>query len=119
MKATGKPYVIENVVGAPLENPVMLCGAMFPGLTVYRHRLFESNFPLNVPAHPDHVVPLRKMGRPPLAGEFMHVVGNFSGVARAKEAMGISWMVRDGLREAIPPAYTQFIGEQMKQHLVT
>lgn len=119
MKATGKPYVIENVVGAPLENPVMLCGAMFPGLAVYRHRLFESNFPLNVPAHPDHVAPLRKMGRPPLAGDFMHVVGNFSGVARAKEAMGISWMVRDELREAIPPAYTQFIGEQMKQHLVT
>lgn len=119
MKATGKPYVIENVVGAPLENPVMLCGAMFTGLAVYRHRLFESNFPLEAPAHPDHVAPLRKMGRPPLAGEFMHVVGNFSGVARAKEAMGIDWMVRDGLREAIPPAYTQFIGTALRQHLAS
>ncbi|MCY7346202.1 MAG: hypothetical protein LH614_08255 [Pyrinomonadaceae bacterium] len=41
LKATGKPYITENVVGAPLENPVMLCGTMF-GLRVYRHRLFDK-----------------------------------------------------------------------------
>lgn len=108
----GKPYIIENVPGAPLRNPVVLCGAMF-GLGTYRHRLFESNIHLVVPPEPDHLFPTTKMGRPPRAGEFMHVVGNFSGVAEAKAAMGIDWMIRDELREAIPPAYTEFLGRQL------
>jgi hypothetical protein len=43
----GKPWVIENVPGAPLRDPVMLCGVMFDGLRVYRHRLFESNQPMD------------------------------------------------------------------------
>lgn len=102
-------WVIENVAGAPLVDPIELCGAMF-GLKVYRHRLFEASFPIHAPAHPEHVAPLRKMGRPVQDGEFMHVVGNFSGVARAREAMGIDWMMRDELREAIPPAYAEHIG---------
>lgn len=110
LNALGIPYVIENVVGAPLVDPIMLCGAMFPELRVYRHRLFESNFEIIVPDHPEHVAPLRKMGRMPRDGEFMHVVGNFTGVEYAKKAMGINWMVRDELREAIPPAYTKYIG---------
>lgn len=109
----GRPWVIENVPGAPLQDPVELCGSMFKGLRVYRHRLFESNIPLPVPAHPEHVAPIQKMGRPPAPGEFMHVVGNFSGVAQAREAMGIDWMTRDGLREAIPPAYTEHIGRTL------
>lgn len=113
LESLGVPYIIENVVGAPLHNPVMLCGAMFPGLRVYRHRLFESNIPLVVPAHPEHVAPLRKMGRAPRDGEFMHVVGNFSGAAEGRAAMGIDWMTRDGLREAIPPAFTAFLGAQL------
>jgi DNA (cytosine-5)-methyltransferase 1 len=112
-KAFGKPYVIENVPGAPLHDPIVLCGAMFPGLRTYRHRLFESNIPLTVPPHPEHVAPTTKMGRPPQPGEFMHVVGNFSGVPQAKAAMGIDWMIRDELREAIPPAYTEWIGRQL------
>lgn len=109
----GKPWVIENVVGAPLRYPTMLCGRSFPELRVYRHRLFESNMPLRQPPHAPHDVPLTKMGRTPREGEFMHVVGNFSGVEQAKAAMGIDWMTRDGLREAIPPAYTELIGRQM------
>ncbi len=113
LKALGKPFVIENVEGAPLVDPVVLCGAMFPGLRTYRHRLFESNITFTVPAHPDHVAPTTKMGRPPRPGEFMHVVGNFSGVRQAREAMGIDWMTRDELREAIPPAYTEFLGQQL------
>lgn len=111
--ADGRPWVIENVPGAPLQNPIELCGAMFEGLRVYRHRLFESNLVVPVPAHPEHVAPIQKMGRPPTSGEFMHVVGNFSGVEQAREAMGIDWMTRDGLREAIPPAYTNHIGAAM------
>lgn len=113
LMATGKPWVIENVVGAPLIDPIMLCGAMFPGLRVYRHRLFELSFAIDVPDHPEHTVPLTKMGRKPKDGEYMHVVGNFSGVQQAREAMGIDWMVRDELREAIPPAYTEYIGKYL------
>lgn len=112
---SGLPWIIENVEGAPLVDPVMLCGAMFPELRVYRHRLFESNLPLIVPAHPEHVAPLRKMGQAPQPGDWMHVVGNFSGVAQAREAMGgVDWMNRDGLRESIPPAYAAWFGWQLR-----
>ena len=108
----GKPFVIENVPLAPLIDPVELCGAMF-GLETYRHRLFETNWELTAPEHPAHVARTTKMGRPPKPGEYMHVVGNFSGVDRGREVMGMPWANRDGLREAIPPAYTQHIGEQL------
>jgi DNA (cytosine-5)-methyltransferase 1 len=118
-QATGKPYVIENVVGAPLINPVELCGCMFPGLNVYRERLFEmGNWPaIGQPPHQPHAEPLVKMGRPPKPGHRMHVVGNFSGVAEAKAAMGIDWMTRDELREAIPPAYTEYVGRLLMAEL--
>lgn len=108
----GKPFVIENVPLAPLIDPVELCGAMF-GLETYRHRLFETNWELTPPEHPAHVARTTKMGRPPKPGEYMHVVGNFSGVDRGREVMQMPWANRDGLREAIPPAYTQHIGEQL------
>lgn len=111
-----KAYVIENVPGAPLLHPVMLCGAMF-GLGVYRHRLFEDgNWYIRfTPEHRGHVAPTAKMGRVPKDGEMMSVVGNFSGVRQARAAMGIDWMTRDGLRESIPPAYTEFIGRQLRR----
>jgi DNA (cytosine-5)-methyltransferase 1 len=109
-------WVIENVPGAPLLSPIELCGAMF-GLGTYRHRLFESSSDLVPPTHPGHVAPITKMGRPPQPGEFMHVVGNFSGVSQARAAMGIEWMTRDELRESIPPAYTEHIGRQLIAHL--
>lgn len=112
------PWVIENVPGAPLVEPAELCGAMF-GLGTYRHRLFESNIELTVPGHPAHLARTTKMGRTPIDGEMMHVVGNFSGVAKAKQAMGIDWMTRDGLRESIPPAYSKFLGAQLMAHLNT
>ncbi|GII91149.1 DNA cytosine methyltransferase [Sinosporangium siamense] len=111
LQATGKPYLIENVIGAPLERPVILCGAMF-GLRTYRHRGFETGGGVTVPAppHPVHSAPTAKMGRPVQDGEFMHVVGNFSGVPLARRIMGMPWATRDELREAIPPAYTHYIG---------
>lgn len=113
LRLVGKPYVIENVPLAPLHHPVELCGAMF-GLETYRHRLFEvGGWSLSVPEHPEHTARTTKMGRPPQAGEYMHVVGNFSGTARAREIMGMPWASRDGLREAIPPAYTEYIGRQL------
>lgn len=109
-----RPYVIENVVGAPLHSPITLCGAMF-GLKVYRHRVFESNIKLEQPVHPEHEWTIAKMGRVPQPGQFMHVVGNFSGKQYAVEAMGIDWMNRNEMAQAIPPAYTKYIGKQIKE----
>jgi DNA (cytosine-5)-methyltransferase 1 len=120
----GLPYVIENVVPEdvgldpdPLIDPVMLCGGMFD-LGTYRHRLFETNWDLTTPHHPAHTKRTTKMGRKPVDGEMMHVVGNFSGVEKAKQAMGIDWMTRDGLRESIPPAYTEYIGQQLMSQVI-
>jgi DNA (cytosine-5)-methyltransferase 1 len=112
LEATGLPYVIENVPGAPLRNPARLEGQMF-GLDLYRPRLFETNWPLVVPALIPPPPRQAKMGRPPKAGEAVQVVGNFSDVTAARLAMGIDWMTRDELAQAIPPAYTEFIGEQL------
>ncbi|GLW30156.1 DNA methylase [Actinoplanes regularis] len=118
LAATGLPYVIENVVpdgsdDDPLIGPVTLCGAMFPGLHTYRHREFESNMPLTVPAHPPHRAPTVKMGRPVHDGDWYHAVGNFSNVGYVRRDLGTPWMNRDGLRECIPPAYAEYIGQQL------
>lgn len=111
----GKPWVMENVPGAPLINPVELCGCMFPSLGVYRERWFEvsDDVVLRQPTHRPHDDKITKMGRPPKEGERMHIVGNFSGVPKGRQAMGIDWMSRDGLREAIPPAYTRHVGREL------
>jgi DNA (cytosine-5)-methyltransferase 1 len=109
LRASGIPYVIENVKRAPLISPVELCGAMF-GLRTYDHRLFEASFRIPVPFHPGHVHPVAKMGRPAKPGEYIQVVGHFSGVQQARDAYGISWMARDELAQAIPPAFTLHIG---------
>lgn len=112
LRQSGLPWVIENVEGSPLIDPITLCGAMFD-LRTYRHRLFEASFPLLEPKHPAHVAPVSKMGRPRKPGEFAHYVGNFSGVEEARQDMEMPWANRDGLREAIPPAYTRLIGRQL------
>jgi DNA (cytosine-5)-methyltransferase 1 len=116
MEETGRPFVIENVEDAApeLRDPVTLCGAMF-GLETYRHRLFEAGggFGFEPPAHPTHVAPNAKMGRRVKPGEFMHVVGNFTDVDKGRAVMEMPWATRDGLREAIPPAYSKYIGERL------
>ena len=110
LRASGIPYVIENVPGAPLEKPILLCGAMF-GLQTYRHRLFECSFAIEPPEHPEHVAPIRKMGRPVQDNEMMHVVGDLSGVQKARGIMETPWINHwDGLREAVPPAFSEYIG---------
>lgn len=115
---TGLPYVIENVEEARSElvAPIMLCGESFE-LETYRHRLFETNWAAEAPEHLKHLARTTKMGRAPVPGEYMHVVGNFSGVDKARRVMGMPWANRDGLREAIPPAYTRWIGEQLIQQM--
>jgi DNA (cytosine-5)-methyltransferase 1 len=110
------PYCIENVVGAPLINPIMLCGTMF-NLQTYRHRLFECSFPIFEPPHLKHTVKQAKMGRPVKPGEFIQVVGNFTGIEFAKKAMGIDWLGQKELAQAIPPAYSEYIGKQYLKYL--
>ena len=115
------PYVIENVEGSPIANQplfsthsITLCGSMFNGLRVYRHRKFESNLDLIQPPHPQHKVRCAPQGRPvEFDGQFVTVTGNCSGVNYARRAMGIDWMVRKELSQAIPPAYTELIGRQL------
>ena len=124
LRAWGGTYVIENVPGAPLDHPVMLCGSAF-GLRVRRHRLFESDAFLMSPgcfhgrqpavgvygAHPD---------RP---GGWLRPDGTSRGVKAtsvedAQHALGIDWMTRwEDLADAIPPAYTEHIGGQLLDHL--
>lgn len=140
LKATGKPFVIENVVGAALENPAMLCGSMFDlGVTttfadrpatffgLERHRLFEANFEIVAPGPCNHVKP---------------TVGVYGGHARVR-AKGFGgrktspkqWpnghvpIMRDamGLRErgltgaeisqGIPPAFARWIGRQIMEEV--
>jgi DNA (cytosine-5)-methyltransferase 1 len=106
-----KPFVIENVEGAPLYRPVMLCGTMFD-LKVLRHRLFESNFYIKSPGRCNHNGTVKD-------GDYFTVCGNGSGknrdnVKNWSDAMDIHWMTRDELTQAIPPAYTRYIGECFK-----
>jgi DNA (cytosine-5)-methyltransferase 1 len=119
--AAGKPYVMENVPGAPLRNPSMLCGSMFPPLRVYRHRIFETNWPLMSPPHAPHRDKTPSAGNGISPKGFISVCGA-GGVRGMTEpeitrywqmAMGIDWMGRNDLAQAIPPAFTRFIGDQM------
>jgi DNA (cytosine-5)-methyltransferase 1 len=112
LKASGMPYVIENVERAPLNNPVLLCGSMF-GLKTYRHRLFESNQVIGFQLCQPHVKQV-KMGRPHKEGDMISIAGHFPGLAYAKKAMGIDWMNKAELAEAIPPAYSEYIARQIR-----
>jgi DNA (cytosine-5)-methyltransferase 1 len=121
LKRTGLPYVIENVEGSPLRNPVKLCGTGF-GLDVQRHRLFESNVPLmGMPcAHGRHAA--RFPGATNRGENTRRTVE--IGVWRIplevqKRAMGVDWHVTlEELSEAIPPAYTEFLGQQVMDYLL-
>jgi len=120
--ATGRPYVIENVPGAPLRDYVQICG-LSVGCNVKRHRWFESNLPLLGTTCGSHegdwllvfghtvLTRGRTVGRAKGGGPSIrrqHV-----GTDRGREAMGIPWMSRDELSQAIPPAYTEYIGRQI------
>ena len=119
LRATNKPYIIENVEDAPLIDALVLCGTMF-GLETFRHRKFETSFFMLSPVHATHTVYGKavKQGRPVTAErKYITVTGNFSGIAVGKRAMGIDWMTRDELTQAIPPAYTEYIGRHLMEVL--
>ena len=128
LEATGLPYVIENVPKAPLINPVQICGTAV-GLPIVdcldmprqvrRHRLFETNWTLLVPPC-RHTVPA--LGTYGSGGRWTRV-GPTSGTDRrggyqgskeeCMDGMGIDWMSRREVAQAIPPAYTELIGAQL------
>jgi DNA (cytosine-5)-methyltransferase 1 len=122
LRASGVPWVIENVPGAPLRNPTFLCGQMF-GLDLFRHRAFEASFDLPFLLHSHSKVGSKagyvydpKSGkdnggwRP---GRIISIAGNCAPIAEARRAMGIDWMDRHELAESIPPAYTEWIGTHL------
>lgn len=123
----GLPYVIENVEGAPLRDPLVLCGTQFPGLRVIRHRQFEM-YRFRAPILPHRKHPLvfthdkRKnhYGKLDQNTSFVQVTGGGnSTVANARDAMGIDWMTKDEINEAIPPAYTEYVGGFLMDAIIT
>ena len=120
LSRVNKPRVIENVPGAPMIEPIVLCGSSF-GLRVRRHRLFESNvliWALPCSHRWQNETPLwsiRQRYRTIRTG-VCYVFGNQEvgqTVEDWKLAMGIDWMNRDELSQAIPPAYSEYIGTQL------
>jgi DNA (cytosine-5)-methyltransferase 1 len=114
LEASGAIWVIENVPGAPLRNPLVLCGTAF-GMRVHRHRLFESAVPL---LPPDGIQcnrsvrvlnPHRAESRERIYREF----GRQDPEKLWRDEMGVPWMGRHETREAIPPAYSEYIGKQI------
>lgn len=121
--AWGGPYIIENVPRAPLLNPIQLCGSSF-GLRVRRHRIFESNLNLigSVCRHKEQGQPMDVSGT---GGQRVNRrVGDHGGgcckphnIQEAQHAMGINWMNRIEIAQAIPPAYSEFLGHQAVKQL--
>tara|TARA_R110000822_G_scaffold286362_1_gene407714 strand:+ start:293 stop:940 length:648 start_codon:yes stop_codon:yes gene_type:complete len=114
--ASGKPYIIENVPGSPLINPIQLCGSSF-GLKVRRHRLFESNLSLlgSECLHKEQGRPVGVYGS--LRDDIPHGGKTADSIDQAREAMGISWAIWSELVEAIPPLYTLYLGNQIRELL--
>lgn len=128
----GKPYVLENVVGAPLIDPVMLCGRQFglsatdydgTPLVMDRHRLFESNVDLWVPEHPPHDTSQQVAGsyggarRDKAEARNVRHGGYVPSVSIQQELLGINWMTQKGMHQSIPPVYTEYLGKQLMMFL--
>lgn len=117
LKKSGIPYVIENVENAPLHNPLKLCGTLFHSLRVIRHRLFECSFKVSQPElncanHPTIYTPKRKGKLNPYKDYVSVAGGGNCPIEAARNAMDIDWMPMDDLSQAIPPPYTEYIGNQ-------
>lgn len=135
--ASGRPYIIENVPGAPLIDPIMLCGTMFGletenGNQLRRHRLFETSFEIGMTPPCAHntasAIGVHGGGQHPNRRRTIGVYGStggsskrdgidFFGIEARRQVMGIDWMTGKELNQAIPPAYTEWIGKQLMQEL--
>jgi DNA (cytosine-5)-methyltransferase 1 len=126
LKASGVPYVIENVPGAPLENPITLCGSMF-GLDVRRHRIFECSFPVTAP--PCNHAYWRREGAPRYPGATNRAKNSRLtielGVWRIpvetqRRGAGIDRPISlEKLSQVVPPAYAEWLGLQARAHILT
>ena len=119
LQAWGGPYVMENVPGAPLVDPVLICGRAMGLQRIKRHRLFESNVFLTSPGCACDGTPAISVfghagderGRD---GVRRHVP-----IAEVRRLMGVEWMTdREDVADAIPPVYTEYIGAQLLDALV-
>jgi DNA (cytosine-5)-methyltransferase 1 len=125
LEATGRPYVIENVMGAKAElrGPFKICGASVGLPQLQRHRLFECPVPILVPrcgCRKNGVQKLGVYGEKPDGRRLNSTYGTARAprdLAEGRAAMGIDWMEWDELTEAIPPAYTRLIGEQLRRYM--
>lgn len=143
LEASGTFYIVENVDGAKRELQAgWLCGGMF-GLPFYRHRRFATNWPWMAPGHPTHRASVQSaevllaMNRRRGGDSYKTVghasladwqrgngaqkrgvgVGHAAGWRLAAEAMGIDWMDRDGLSQAIPPVFTEYLGRALIERI--
>ena len=106
---------VPDVVAEARATAQMLCGSQF-GLKVYRHRIFESSLLWLAPPHFPHRDQLRSNQGPSPKG-FVTVAGDQFTLAQGQRAMGIDWMTKREMAQATPPAYTRFIGEQLRRCL--
>lgn len=140
LRASGIPYCIENVVGAPLTDHFTLCGTMF-GLGVQnadlqRHRIFETSWHIlfvpecqhgaraTIGVYGGHIRNRKRTigvygeGARDSRRKFDKGVPDFS-VEQGREAMGIDWMTIAELSQAIPPAFSEFIGRSVLSHIAS
>jgi len=121
LKAWGGPWIIENVEGSSLkpEASIVLCGSNF-NLKTYRHRVFESNVFLMAQPHSPHRHKIARRSKD-IEGNpdaYLNPVGHYPCVKRHAQAVGIDWrMTREELAQAIPPAYTRYLGAQLLNFL--
>ncbi len=114
LNKSGKHWIIENVVGAPMRADVILCGSIF-GLPIARHRLFEFSFEFPILVNPcnhnRNLITICGHGTPSHTRNLRARRGLKKNVSvdEKRAAMEIEWMNREELSQAIPPAYTEFI----------
>lgn len=118
LSAWGTHWVIENVPGSPLRVDLVLCGSHF-GLQLVRHRWFEFGFPFAAlrPSCAHHPDPITVCGHGTPSWVRKKHPGRVYRETEKREAMGIDWMNRAELSQAIPPAYSKYIGEFAMQHI--
>ncbi len=125
LAAAGIPWVIENVVGAPLPHQsdlfgrhgVLLCGTMF-GLRLWRHRLFETSFPVYAPCGCDHSLRPMNPHHGATRKRWREHLGPGVSVERVwHQEMGVGFMSGIEADEAIPPVYTAWLGRLLLEHL--
>lgn len=130
LMVTGKPWIMENVEYSPMPSAIVLCGTMF-GLPLLRHRAFEASFLMFVPGFCNHPAGFYSAVGGKIRGHGIYDSGKtyldqhgrakrregYPGKAAGIKAMDIDWMTVPEMCQAIPPAYTEFIGKQLLQTL--